>query len=288
MWQVVVYTTEEQALKLESLLEDKNVLSLSMLNAGEDILIEQILNERPVWSYVKIEALVENFEETQIIQNMLHALDPQLKIEIEELQDKNWLIYGLKDFKPMLFAEKLWVFPHWLVPDNVPKHSIILDPGFAFGTGQHETTKMCLEWLASHDIQNKTVIDYGCGSGILGLAAVKLGAEMVYGLDIDPQAIDASIQNAELNQVSLQQFHITIHPKELPQQADMIIANIVMNPLLGFRDYFAKTLAKDGCLVLSGLLVTQLDQVIEHYASNFKLIEKKIDKDWGCLTFKYL
>jgi ribosomal protein L11 methyltransferase len=286
MWQVVIYTTEEQALSIEGLLEETNVLSVCMLNAGEDILIEQMLHERPIWSYVKIEALVENAEDAQELKAMLLDWDLQLKIEVEEVPDKNWLIYGLKDFKPMLFGEKLWVFPHWLVPDDVPAHSIILDPGFAFGTGQHETTKMCLEWLASHDLENKNVIDYGCGSGILGLAAVKLGAKDVFGLDIDPQAIDASIQNAQLNQVSLERFHVTIEAHTLPNQIDILVANIVMNPLLELKDYFAKTLKIDGDLVLSGLLVTQLEKVIEHYSSDFRLIEKKQDKDWGCLSFK--
>jgi ribosomal protein L11 methyltransferase len=285
MWQVVIYTTDEQAKVIDGLLDEHPILSLSMLNAGEDILIEQVLHEQPVWSFIKIEALVEHQQEAQKIQEQLKAFDQQLKIEIEELQEKNWLIYGLKDFKPMLFGEKLWVFPHWLVPDEVPEHSIILDPGFAFGTGQHETTKMCLEWLASHDLNHQTVIDYGCGSGILGLAAVKLGAKDVYGIDIDPQAVDASIQNAQLNHVSLEDFHITINSDELPKKADIIVANIVMNPLLELCNYFAMTLKDDGQLVLSGLLGTQLNQVIEHYSSHFQLVERHQDKDWGCLSF---
>ncbi|HBB53636.1 MAG TPA: 50S ribosomal protein L11 methyltransferase [Legionellales bacterium] len=285
MWQVVIYTTDEQAKVIDGLLDEHPILSLSMLNAGEDILIEQILHEQPIWSFIKIEALVEHQQDAQMIQEQLKAFDHQLKIEIEELQEKNWLIYGLKDFKPMLFGEKLWVFPHWLVPDEVPEHSIILDPGFAFGTGQHETTKMCLEWLASHDLNHQTVIDYGCGSGILGLAAVKLGAKDVYGIDIDPQAVDASIQNAQLNHVSLEDFHITINTDDLPKKADIIVANIVMNPLLELRNYFAMTLKDDGQLVLSGLLGTQLNQVNEHYSSHFQLVERHQDKDWGCLSF---
>jgi ribosomal protein L11 methyltransferase len=285
MWQVVIYTTDKQAPIIDGLLDEHPVLSCSMLNAGEDILIEQILNEQPLWSFIKIEVLLEHHDEALAIKNQLKTLDKQLRIEIEELQDKNWLIYGLKDFKPMLFGKKLWVFPHWLAPDERPDHSIILDPGFAFGTGQHETTKMCLEWLASHPIQNQTLIDYGCGSGILGLAAIKLGAKEVYGIDIDPQAVEASIQNARLNHVGLEHFHVTLKSNDLPLKSNIIIANIVMNPLLDLRDYFARTLQCRGHLVLSGLLSTQLDQVITHYHSHFELQEKYQDKDWGCLHF---
>lgn len=288
MWQVVVYTTDEQVQSIENLLNEYPLLSLSMLNAGEDILIEQHLHENPIWSFVKIEALVENDDEAQTIIQALKNHDAGLHIESEEVQEKNWLIYGLKDFKPMQFANQLWVYPHWLVPDAPHPQSIILDPGFAFGTGQHETTKMCLEWLASHPIQNQTIIDYGCGSGILGLAALKLGAKEVYGIDIDPQACEASIQNAHLNQVSLEQFHVSCEPKDLPPQADIIIANIVMNPLLELRDTFAKGLKKQGHLVLSGLLITQLEQVKNHYALHFKLMEEHHDKDWGCLSFELL
>lgn len=288
MWQVVIYTTDEKVQAIEEILSALPILSLSMLNAGEDILIEQILHEQPVWSFVKIEALVETQDDAININEKLLHFDPTLHIEQEEIQEKNWLIYGLKDFKPMQFANRLWVYPHWLVPNEPSPQSIILDPGFAFGTGQHETTKMCLEWLASHDIQNQTLIDYGCGSGILALAAIKLGVSEAYGIDIDIQACEASIQNAKLNDVSLEQFHVTCNPDDLPEKTDIIIANIVMNPLLEFRDTFVKLLKKDGRLVLSGLLVTQLEQVKSHYAKYFKLMDEYHDKDWGCLSFELL
>lgn len=286
MWQVVIYTTDQNVPAIEEVLSEMPILSLSMQNAGEDVLIEQILNERPLWSFVKVEVLVETEDDAKNMTASLLDFDPSLQIETEEIQEKNWLIYGLKDFKPMQFANRLWVYPHWLVPDNPSPQSIILDPGFAFGTGQHETTKMCLEWLASHDIQNQTLIDYGCGSGILALAAIKLGVSEAYGIDIDIQACEASIQNAKLNDVSLEQFHVTCNPDDLPEKTDIIIANIVMNPLLEFRDTFVKLLKKDGQLVLSGLLVTQLEQVKSHYAKYFKLMEEKHDLDWGCLSFE--
>lgn len=286
MWQVIVYTTDQKVPAIEELLSEMPILSLSMQNAGEDVLIEQTLNDCPLWSFVKIEALVETQDDAKnIIASLLH-FDAGLQIKQEKIQEKNWLIYGLKDFKPMEFANRLWVYPHWLVPKNPSPQSIILDPGFAFGTGQHETTKMCLEWLASNDIENQTLIDYGCGSGILALAAIKLGVSEAYGIDIDPQACEASIQNALLNEVSLAQFHVTCNPDDLPEKTDIIIANIVMNPLLEFRDTFAKLLKKQGSLVLSGLLVTQLEQVKSHYSSHFKLIEEKHDLEWGCLSFK--
>ena len=285
MWQVVIYTHDQQAQMIGNFLEKCSLLSFSMLNGGEDVLIEQNINEQPLWSYVKIEVLIEHHAEAESIKNQLLLLDNHLQIQIEKIEEKNWLIYSLKDFKPMSFGDKLWVFPHWLVPENIPQPSIILDPGFAFGTGQHETTKMCLEWLASNDIENQTVIDYGCGSGILGLAAIKLGARQAFGMDIDPQAIEASVQNAILNQIHLEQFITTDAPQNLPEKADVIIANIVMNALLALRDYFAKTLTAQGRLVLSGLLKTQVPQIIAYYAQHFVLEENYQNNDWGCLCF---
>ena len=285
MWQVIINTTQEQACIIESLLEDSEILSFTMSNAGEDIIIEQVLHEKPIWTYVKLEVLVDNLAAAEKLKNDLFALNEQLAVEITEVVQKNWLVYGLKDFKPMLFGDKLWVYPHWLVPDNRPETSIILDPGFAFGTGQHETTKMCLQWLATNPIDTKQVIDYGCGSGILGLAAVKLGAAKVYGLDIDEQAIAATMQNAKLNCVDNHKFYITVQPDELPGQVDIIIANIVMNPLLKLRDYFANKLHSQGTLVLSGILLSQKEQLLRHYSERFKLREQFQDKEWCCLSF---
>ena len=283
MWLLSCVSDEALVPALEEYSDDLNCLSFTMQNAGSDIHLEDKIGERPKWSTVKVELLFESAEQALLAQRAMASDYPNLDWQVEELLDRNWLIYSLKDFKPIHIQQQLWIYPHWMLPDAPEEPCIILDPGFAFGTGQHETTRMCLEWIAKHDLSNQVVIDYGCGSGILGLAAVKMGSTSVYGIDIDPQACEASLQNAKLNSVSTSDFHVTTEVNDLPKKADVIVANIVMNPLLSFRDYFANTLKKEGILVLSGLLKEQLDIVIEHYKADFKLVERQVLHEWGAL-----
>ena len=284
MWLLSCVSEDALLPALEASSDDLNCLSFTMQNAGNDIHLEDQLGERPQWSTVKVELLFETADEALLAQGAMASTYPNLAWQVEELLDRNWLIYSLKDFKPIHIQQQLWIYPHWMLPDVPEEPCIILDPGFAFGTGQHETTRMCLEWIAKHDLSQKIVIDYGCGSGILGLAAVKMGSSSVYGIDIDPQACEASLQNAQLNAVAAAHFHVTTAIDELPEQADLIVANIVMNPLLGLKDYFAVTLHQDGILVLSGLLKEQLDIVIEHYQTDFKVLERQVRNEWGALV----
>jgi len=286
MWQLDILTTDNEYPEIETILETQQALSFSMLNAGDDIIIEHELNEKPAWSFIKIEALFASQELTDSAKKTLEAANLGQNIKSYEIANKNWIIYGLKDFQAIAIAENLWIYPPWLVPPNAKEPFIVIDPGFAFGTGQHATTKMCLEWLSQHDLKGKTIIDYGCGSGILALAALKLGAKKVYGIDIDPQACDASRQNASLNHILEHQFIIGEHPEILPNDSDILIANIVMNPLLAFRDFFHEKVKSDGYLVLSGLLNAQLDPVIDHYQHCFQLQATHTELDWGCLVFK--
>lgn len=288
MWLLSCVSDEALVPVLEELSDDLNCLSFTMQNAGIDIHLEDKIGERPKWSNVKVELLFEKEEEALLAKSVMSSQHQNLSWQVSELLDRNWLIYSLKDFKPILIQNKLWIYPHWMLPDSPIAPCIILDPGFAFGTGQHETTRMCLEWIASHDLSHKVVIDYGCGSGILGLAAVKMGSTEVYGIDIDPQACEASLQNAKLNSVSTTHFHVSTEISALPKEADVIVANIVMNPLLSFRDYFAKTLKKDGFLVLSGLLEEQLDIVIEHYQAHFRVLKRQLLNEWGALVLSPL
>jgi|LauGreDrversion4_2_1035121.scaffolds.fasta_scaffold08658_6 ribosomal protein L11 methyltransferase len=286
MWQLDILTTRDEYPQIEALLETQDILSLVMLNAGEDMIIEHELNEKPAWSLVKVEALFETVEQADFTKQLLQATQLGQEQNIHEVEQKNWLVYSLKDFQPIEVANRLWIYPHWLIPDDAKQPFVTIDPGFAFGTGQHATTKMCLEWLTQQSLQQQTVIDYGCGSGILAIAALKMGAEIAYGIDIDPQACEASRQNAELNQIHQEQFIIDTCADALPKQTDILIANIVMNPLLAFKSFFASKVKPQGKLVLSGLLTQQLPQVIAHYATDFELLDTRTELDWGCLIFK--
>lgn len=286
MWQLEVLTNDHCGEQIEVILDETEALSVSLVDAGQDIIIQHELHEKPRWSIVKIEALYETQAQANQAFELIQNANFEASIDIRELEQKNWMIYSLKDFQPILIANRLWIYPHWLVPNEPPSPHVVIDPGFAFGTGQHSTTKMCLEWLATHDVQGKVLLDYGCGSGILGIAALQMGAQRAYGLDIDPQACEASLENAQLNQISKDDFIITLDRTPLPPKVDIIMANIVMNPLLEFRDYFYETLENGGDLILSGLLREQIPIVIEHYQECFTWQDTQYDLDWGLIIFK--
>ncbi|NBX84205.1 MAG: 50S ribosomal protein L11 methyltransferase [Gammaproteobacteria bacterium] len=286
MWQLEVLTNDQCSEQIEAILDGTETLSVSLVDAGEDIIIQHELHEKPRWSVVKIEALYEHESEIDQVMAVLKAEKFDAAVEKRELEQKNWMIYSLKDFQPILIAGRLWIFPHWLVPDEPPSPHVVIDPGFAFGTGQHSTTKMCLEWLATHDVKDKVLLDYGCGSGILGIAALRMGGKKTYGLDIDPQACEASLENAQLNQITQEEFTISLDRTPIPAHVDIIMANIVMNTLLEFRDYFYDTLENNGDLILSGLLREQIPIVIEHYQQRFTWIDTQYDLDWGLIIFK--
>jgi len=284
MWQLLLLSHAQESQEIEALLDHEDLVSLSMLDAGEDLILEQALHEQPRWSKVKIEALFQQKDHALAALQRLEQANLGQDLVCQALPERNWVIYGLKDFLPLHIAQHLHIYPYWLLPEQPQQPFICLDPGFAFGTGEHPTTKMCLEWLCAHPPKDQLILDYGCGSGILGLAGLKLGARLAYGLDIDPQACEASRENAALNRYQ-QQFSIHQRQEELPQAFDLIIANIVMNPLLQLRDYFYQTLKPQGQLVLSGLLITQVEQVLRHYQSHFVLEAQQTEHDWACLSF---
>jgi ribosomal protein L11 methyltransferase len=183
-------------------------------------------------------------------------------------------------YQPIECANNLWIVPEWLTPPNPEATNIIMDPGLAFGTGYHATTRLCLDWLTHEDLQDKVVIDYGCGSGILGIAALLLGARQVYAVDIDPQAVLATKQNAERNQVD--ERLLAFLPEEFNDYCaendvipvDIIAANILAKPLIGLAPYFATLIAVQGRLVLAGLIESQTEQVIDAYQPYFALDPK--------------
>lgn len=287
MWQLTIFTIQEELPAIEAMLDQQEPTSISVLNAGDDVIIEQELHEIPSWSKIKIEATFteENLAKTTMQQLIQANLGTNL--DCSPLKECNWLLYSLKDFLPIEINKRLWIYPYWLLPEQVQEPYLLLDPGFAFGTGQHPTTQMCLEWLTQHPLQHKTILDYGCGSGILAIAALKLGADTAYGIDIDPQACEASRHNAVLNQIPEHQLIIDTQPLSCNTTIDILMANIVMNPLLEGRDYFYKILqhSPDTRLILSGLLMSQCPQVKQHYQTHFDLLEQKQNTEWGCLVF---
>jgi ribosomal protein L11 methyltransferase len=182
-------------------------------------------------------------------------------------------------YQPMKFADKLWVCPTGQEQHEDGTVCLILDPGLAFGTGTHPTTALCLEWLASHDLSDKVVIDYGCGSGILAVAAVLLGAKIAHAVDIDPQAITATISNAEKNGVA--DKIICYLPEQFqPMQANVVLANILAKPLIEMSASISALVLPQGALVLSGILAEQADSVISAYQSQIQFNAPIQQEDW--------
>lgn len=186
----------------------------------------------------------------------------------------------MEHFRPMHFADKLWVCPSGQEVREAGQVCMTLDPGLAFGTGTHPTTALCLEWLASHDLTHKVMIDYGCGSGILAVAALLLGADSAHGVDIDPQALTATEYNAEKNAV-LDRISYSLPEQFQLQNADIVVANILAKPLIDLAVTIAALVKPGGWLILSGILHEQAHAVVDAYrAQGLQVSEPSIQDDW--------
>lgn len=201
--------------------------------------------------------------------------------KIEQLEDKDWEREWMDNFHPMLFGERLWICPSWRPVPDPEAVNVMLDPGLAFGTGTHPTTALCLQWLDGLDLRGKTVIDFGCGSGILAIAALKLGAAQAIGIDIDPQAIQASRDNAQRNGVAdrLALYLPQAQPREL--HADVVVANILAGPLRELAPLIIDLPRPGGFLGLSGILASQAQSGAQAYAAAFAL-DPVAEKDEWC------
>ncbi|GLR71469.1 50S ribosomal protein L11 methyltransferase [Agaribacter marinus] len=204
---------------------------------------------------------------------------------IDQLEDKDWEREWMENFHPMQFGKRLWICPSWRSAPDPNAVNVLLDPGLAFGTGTHPTTSMCLRWLDSQDIANKTVVDFGCGSGILAIAALKLGAKSALGIDIDPQALIASKSNAEQNHVN-KQFSLYLADQQPDVQSDIVIANILSGPLKTLKSKIASHCKSGGWLVMSGVLVEQAQDVVDAYSDEFQFDPIEQEGEWARISAK--
>lgn len=206
---------------------------------------------------------------------------------IETLEDIDWVRANQAQFQPIQISERLWIVPSWHAHEPLPPGAlpIQIDPGAAFGTGSHPTTRLCLRWLEARlsERPGATVLDYGCGSGILGIAALKLGASAATGVDIDEQALVTARHNAEVNAVTAQ-FLSASDPH--PEPADLVVANILSHPLIMLAPFLAHCVRKGGELALSGILADQAEEVVAAYAPWLALSVAARDEDWVCLSGK--
>ncbi len=204
---------------------------------------------------------------------------PSYRTEI--VADEDWVRRTQSQFQPVQVSQRLWVVPSWHQPPDPGAINIHIDPGLAFGTGTHPTTKLCLQWLEANLLSGERVLDYGCGSGILAIAAVKLGAGPTTGIDIDPEAVATAKYNSENNNV-VATFHSADATPDT--EADVLVANILANPLVLLAPALTGHTRRGGRIVLSGILATQADEVIAAYRPEFELVAFAFDEGWVCLT----
>lgn len=264
-------------------LEETGALSVMITDKNDDPVLEPAPGATPLWPEIIIHALYANAEEAQCAREQLSQQLPALIFSIEVLADKDWEREWMNDFKPQRFGQRLWICPSWLAPPDPQAINLMLDPGLAFGTGTHATTSLCLTWLDQAELNQKVLIDYGCGSGILSLSALKLGAQHVYAVDIDPQALEATKNNADNNHITENALTICT-PEMLEQPADVLIANILLEPLISLQHRFGELLKQDGLLVVSGILTEQVAALTDAYKSEFKLLAEQHHEGWSLLV----
>jgi len=266
---------------LEEILVAIGAISISMTNKSKKDIYEPGVGETPLWNLLNISALFEQKILEKDIASALNFIEYS-NLSISELEEINWIESYQKNFQPIKFGKNLYVVPLWEESSKFDdKTRIKMNPGLAFGSGSHETTHLCLEYLDSSNLKESTVIDYGCGSGILGIAALSLGAKNVIAVDIDPQAIIATKENAKINNVD-KKISIFSLDNLADIESDLLIANILSNPLMTLRDKFIDLIKPSGRIVISGIMKKQLLEVSKHYEEFCNIVDIKERNKW-CL-----
>ncbi|WP_133129960.1 50S ribosomal protein L11 methyltransferase [Legionella yabuuchiae] len=285
MLQLQIECHRDDVDELSEFLEETGAVSITFTDKYDDPILEPELGTTPLWSNVIILALYVEQEDADHASSVFKASYPKFETLLIPVPEKDWERAWMTQFTPLQFGHRLWIVPSWISAPDPNACNLILDPGLAFGTGTHPTTSLCLTWLDNADLIDKRVVDYGCGSGILALAAIKLGAKHVYAVDIDEQALTATRNNAELNQIRSEQISLGF-PEELQLKSDLIVANILLTPLLTLKARFHQLLEKGGTLVVSGILEDQLQELITAYQDCFEYHSTVTREEWALVTFK--
>lgn len=283
----IEHCPSQEVEELSEELVELGALSVMLTDKNDNPVLEPEPGTTPLWPEVIMHTLYAQAEEAQRAKAHLAETRPELQCSIEVLPEKDWERAWMDDFKPQRFGQRLWICPTWLTPPEPKAVNLMLDPGLAFGTGTHPTTSLCLTWLEQASLNQQTIIDYGCGSGILSLAALKLGAKQVFAVDIDVQALQATQNNAQTNGIAAPQLMISA-PEDLQLTADLMIANILLAPLMKLKERFQQLIKPGSLLVVSGILNEQEALLIEAYQQFFALVETKQLDGWSLLVFKRL
>ena len=289
-WQELHFTArKDQVEPLEDWLFARGALSVTLEDEADQPLLEPGPGETPLWDAVRLTALFAGSEElTPLLGEIPSELCTQAPTVAVPVADREWTRVWEDQFHPLQMGERLWICPSWTPPPDPDAINILLDPGLAFGTGTHPTTAMCLRALDADLPPGKRVVDYGCGSGILGIAAARLGATAVLGVDNDPQAITASRDNALRNEVPDAAFPVVLPQDDLlanwQASADCVVANILAGPLVALAPVLTSLMVPGGRLLLAGLLVDQAEAVIDAYAPDVALSIADQQEDWVLLA----
>ncbi|WP_043887873.1 50S ribosomal protein L11 methyltransferase [Methylophaga thiooxydans] len=276
--QFICNTTQEKAEALSDALSECGAAAVTFEDDADQPIYEPDVGETPLWTATRLTALFDAETRSEDVTKMLaNVMDEVPHFKVEAVEDKDWEREWMANFQPIQFGERLWICPSWHQPPAPEAVNILLDPGLAFGTGTHATTALCLNWLDTADLTGKYVIDYGCGSGILAIAAALLGAEKVIAVDTDPQALEATRANAKRNGVEIEAYL----PGECPDEpCDLLLANILAGPLQTLAPRFANLCKPAADIVLSGILQTQADAVSDSYGAWFAMQAATQKEDW--------
>ncbi len=271
--QLILETDAAGADRLSEQLSEAGAAAVTLNDSADQPLFEPLPGATPLWSHTRVIGLFPAGTDMDALVGSLvreYAPQPLPPHRVELLEDQDWTRAWMDTFKPMRFGERLWIVPSWCEPPNPDGVNILLDPGLAFGTGTHATTRLCLEWLDGQALNGKEVLDYGCGSGILAIAAAKLGASHIRAVDIDPQALVATADNAARNR-SEARIEPLLPEQLLPIPVDVLTANILAKPLIELAPSLSALVRPGGAMVLSGILPDQADAVAAAYRPAFEI-----------------
>ena len=292
--QIHITVDQAQVDFTETLLNSLGAVSVTLDDAENQDLLEPLPGETPLWNKVIVTGIYAQEDDEEIdvdaLITFIQLQMPNIPLKYEFIEDQEWERTWMDAYEPIKISDKFWIVPEWMQAPEADAVNLKLDPGLAFGTGNHASTFLCLQWLGQTDVKDKIVIDYGCGSGILAVAALLLGAKKVYATDIDPQAVLATQQNAALNGVEGNLF--VGLPDEFNealenQKADVFVANILAGPLMVLAPQFATLVKPSSEFALAGVISEQVDEVSHVYAEFFDILDiTKHDEYWCRISGK--
>ena len=296
---LIIKVDDAHAEILSEALLEQGALSVDIHDAAAGTEREQLLFGEPgapaeqIWQNAEVTAL---FAKDTDIAAVILAIEHSVRVPIqpsyrlEDIEEQDWVRVTQSQFNPIQISSRLWIVPTWHQSPDPTAINLILDPGLAFGTGSHPTTQLCLVWLDQNRQQDETILDYGCGSGILAIAALKLGASHVAGIDIDPNAVEASRKNAEHNNCNPSNIVFATAYERLHEnlkadtQVDVVVANILANPLIMLAPILTNACRSGGRIVLSGVLQEQAQEVVQAYQQWFNMQISGEQEGWVLLT----